>query len=388
MENVLSRQALYDLVWSEPVKTVAQRFGMSDVAFKKYCVRGGIPVPERGYWAKLAAGKTVSRFPLPPRDPGANDRIRIGPQDYRGFSAEVELAKPLPEPPVFDEDIEAVRSRAERRLGKVKAVRDLASPCAGLRRLVQEDAKRAARQQASAYQFSWENPQFESAFEKRRLRLLNSLGLGLAKVQIRLDVRGRTGRDIVAGVGDTTIKLQLDHPSAKANHHGEWKVREGPADDLRLTVGADRDRAEGYRAVWEDGADGKLEDQLTAIALEIIVAGETEYRAGLHRGHAWAIERRVELAREVEKRRIEAEKQARERRAAAIKARREQLFGQAKDWRAAEDIRGFVASVLAQSAPTQPSDDLAAWAGWALSEADALDPVTAGTLALPNLSDV
>lgn len=94
------------------------------------------------------------------------------------------------------------------------------------------------------------------------------------------------------------------------------------------------------------------------------------------------------MAREVEKRRIEAEKQARERRAAAIKARREQLFGQAKDWRAAEDIRGFVASVLAQSAPTQPSDDLAAWAGWALSEADALDPVTAGTLALPNLSDV
>ncbi|PIC01026.1 hypothetical protein [Caulobacter sp. X] len=386
MDKVFSRQALYDLVWSEPVKTIAQRFGMSDVAFKKYCVRAGVPVPERGYWAKLAAGKPVTRFPLPTRDPGANDDVRIGPIEYGKFDAEAELAKPPPEPPVFAEHLDAVRSRVERRLGKVKAVRDLTSPCAGLRRLLQDDAKRAARQQASAYSFSWDSPQFDSGFEKRRLRVLNSLGLGLAKVQVRLDARGRTGRDVIAAVGDTTIKLQLDHPSAKANQHGEWKVREGPAADLRLLVGPVRERAEGYRAVWEDDADGKLEDKITSIALEIVVAGEAEYRAGLLRGHVWAIERRTELAREVEKHRIEAERQARERRAAAIKARREHLFGQAKDWRTAQDIRGFVAAVLAQSAKTP--DELAAWADWALLEADALDPVTAGNLSLPDLSDM
>jgi hypothetical protein len=39
-----SRQALYDLVWSEPVKTLAGRFKISDVALAKTCRRAAIPL--------------------------------------------------------------------------------------------------------------------------------------------------------------------------------------------------------------------------------------------------------------------------------------------------------------------------------------------------------
>ncbi|THD65961.1 hypothetical protein [Phenylobacterium sp.] len=77
--TTLTREALYTLVWAEPVRKVAAKLGMSDVAFKKYCVRGGVPVPERGYWAKLAAGKRVTQIPLPHRDPGPLNRGRISP---------------------------------------------------------------------------------------------------------------------------------------------------------------------------------------------------------------------------------------------------------------------------------------------------------------------
>lgn len=131
MEKTLSRQALYDLVWAEPLRTVAQRYGMSDVAFKKYCVRANVPVPDRGYWAKLAAGKPASRFPLPPRDAGSSDHVRIGGHDYRNtrWDPAKELAKPPPEPPVFPEDLETVRKRSGRRLGAVKIARGLESPC-------------------------------------------------------------------------------------------------------------------------------------------------------------------------------------------------------------------------------------------------------------------
>jgi len=57
MAERLSRKTLYDLVWSEPMKTLSARFGISDVALKKTCARAGIPTPDRGYWAKKDAGK-------------------------------------------------------------------------------------------------------------------------------------------------------------------------------------------------------------------------------------------------------------------------------------------------------------------------------------------
>ena len=35
MTERLNRKELYDLVWSEPMKTLSARFGISDVALKK-----------------------------------------------------------------------------------------------------------------------------------------------------------------------------------------------------------------------------------------------------------------------------------------------------------------------------------------------------------------
>lgn len=61
----LTRQQLYDLVWSKPVRDVAKDFGMSDVALAKRCRAVRVPIPPRGYWAKVAAGKTPRKTPLP-----------------------------------------------------------------------------------------------------------------------------------------------------------------------------------------------------------------------------------------------------------------------------------------------------------------------------------
>lgn len=43
MAERLSRKELYDLIWSQPTKTLASRFGISDVALKKTCERAEIP---------------------------------------------------------------------------------------------------------------------------------------------------------------------------------------------------------------------------------------------------------------------------------------------------------------------------------------------------------
>jgi hypothetical protein len=67
-KTTFERQALYEEIWAEPMTTVAQRYALSDVGLKKICVKLDIPVPPRGYWARLKAGQLPEKPPLPKSD--------------------------------------------------------------------------------------------------------------------------------------------------------------------------------------------------------------------------------------------------------------------------------------------------------------------------------
>ena len=69
MSHTFTRQELFDLVWSEPTRTIAKRYGISDVGLAKVCRRVDILLPPRGYWAKVAAGKRVKKPSLHRRAP-------------------------------------------------------------------------------------------------------------------------------------------------------------------------------------------------------------------------------------------------------------------------------------------------------------------------------
>jgi len=73
----LSREELYDLVWSKPMGTIAAEMNISDVALAKRCRKLGIPTPRRGYWAKLEAGKTVIKPKLPPMIGGGVPQVPV-----------------------------------------------------------------------------------------------------------------------------------------------------------------------------------------------------------------------------------------------------------------------------------------------------------------------
>lgn len=66
----LTRQELYEKIWSRPVISLGEELGISGRGLGKICTRFEIPVPPRGYWAKLAAGKHVVRIPLPTAESG------------------------------------------------------------------------------------------------------------------------------------------------------------------------------------------------------------------------------------------------------------------------------------------------------------------------------
>jgi len=66
----VAREALYEEVWRDPMTIAAPRYGLSDVGLVKICKKLRIPVPGRGYWAKLQAGRPTCQPPLPALPPG------------------------------------------------------------------------------------------------------------------------------------------------------------------------------------------------------------------------------------------------------------------------------------------------------------------------------
>lgn len=63
-KTTFERQKLFNEVWATPLTKLAPDYGLSDVGLRKICVSLDIPMPPRGYWAKLAAGKTTPKPPL------------------------------------------------------------------------------------------------------------------------------------------------------------------------------------------------------------------------------------------------------------------------------------------------------------------------------------
>lgn len=64
----LTREDLYDLVWSMPMVRASKRFGLSDNGLRKTCRKLDVPTPPRGFWA---GGRPASRRQrLPPIKPG------------------------------------------------------------------------------------------------------------------------------------------------------------------------------------------------------------------------------------------------------------------------------------------------------------------------------
>lgn len=68
--DVITREELYELVWSAPMVKVAAQFDVSGSYLARVCAALGVPRPERGYWAKLAVGRAPGRPSLPAPQPG------------------------------------------------------------------------------------------------------------------------------------------------------------------------------------------------------------------------------------------------------------------------------------------------------------------------------
>ena len=66
---LLSREQLYELVWTRTLKSIASEYGITGTELAGICDELEVPRPANGHWSKLAHGQQPEQPPLPPPRP-------------------------------------------------------------------------------------------------------------------------------------------------------------------------------------------------------------------------------------------------------------------------------------------------------------------------------
>lgn len=352
--HVLTRQDLYDRVWTEPIRTVALSLEVSDVGLAKACRVASVPVPPRGYWAKLQHGKPTSpRPPLPPRPGG--EQVVIAPPKKRPPSPATAAAdaEAIPVPDDLSRAHPIVRSwiadntetrRRHRREGwGVEGLADLTQPLA-----------------------------------QRRLRITSALLKALERCQ-RQVASGPEGLTVKAN-GETLTFTLYERSKVEGRAATAEALRWRPErSTIRATVPAG-DLVCKIREVLSVPTEFKelktpLDAQLSAIV------------ASLEAGLAELGERRRLRAVEAVRQAV-AEKASKKRLAYrdAQTALKERLAAQAARHSQAQAIRAYVAA--ADGSPVAAATDYGGWRTWALSQAEAMDPLLDGSAPFARLPPI
>lgn len=359
--HVFTRQALYDRVWAEPIRTVAQSLGVSDVGLAKACRGAGIPTPPRGWWAKRQHHKTLPPKPRLPARPNQPDRVVIAPP----------RPKPLPSP--------AVEAAAATVADGPQIV--IADDLRGAHPIVRDWVARDTERRREYRRRGWGLNGLEdltTPLARRRLRLTSAVLKGLASEGFEL---GEDGEWLTVGRGEDRVWFRLYarskvvHRPATADERRWYPDRQTirttePAGDLMVKIRDWLSVPTEYRELKTP-----LEGQLTRIV------------ANLAAGVAEQFERRE--ARELESQRRAAAEAVRRKQVAygeAQDALRHRLVEQAARRQRAEAIRTYV--LAADRSPAAAAGDYAEWRAWALAEADGLDPLLDGSAPFSRLPPI
>lgn len=321
--TVYEREKLYEEVWAEPVSVVARRYGVSDVAIHKTCKRLSVPVPPRGYWARLRAGQRVERPPLPATK-GAT-RAYGPPRKPDPEPADDEGEKPGPLAFLSEEERARVLDACESIRIKDRLVKP--HPLITQDREARQELnrrQREARRSPSSLSYDYDYESLPATKPVTGLLDLRVADDQLPRAYRLLDALFCTvealGGKVNAGEHTTAVIL---------GESVEFRLI-GKVDQLAFIITEYR----APRKNWRDTKRKQLEDELGSITIGLFECAHILRTA------------REEREREEERRRV----QAQQRRERAIVQRKEMarytaLENAAMDWHKARVLEGFVAEL-------------------------------------------
>ena len=347
-EITISRQDLYDLVWSKPVVKIAKDFGISDVAVAKICKKMNIPKPGLGYWAKKQHGKRVRQISLPTLQHGQPESYTI----KGSMDANLNLTSPL---------IEKQKAFESTDSNKITVKKTLRNP----HQLVQQTLQRRKVRESASYH-EWINlppgldmPVSEDSF-RRAIRIMDALIKALE--QRSYAITAKSGHDGYTSVSIDGEEIIFDiFETSKNVANPKWKPGSydrqfnlEPTGRLSLRT---KNYFEGQKVI-SDGKVQRIENKLNDFIILLVKVSEWEKIRH---------QERIEWEREYQ------EKAQREREIQLEKEREQQmvkeLFDNADTWNKCKLAREYIASIVKYS----NGDAVDSWVEWANRKVDQIE---------------
>jgi hypothetical protein len=372
-----TRRQLYELVWKTPVDRLAKEFGLSGRGLGKVCERHGIPVPPRGYWAQEGAARRALKKPLiefPSETPGKSEAAILAACPKTPDSSD-----PAVEP--VDIEYKGLWAELTQTFSNAKIGKTLTAAHPVVTQLLEADQADAARYRGYGSTTRKSYSIYKSALSKRQMRIVSAVFRHLEAEGFKGQHDPRAKEPFSVRREGVQIDFKVYEPSKRIRRPltEEEKAQSWNADrkwihemvesgmlKLQITTWA----PSGIPTEWQDTPEQLLDAEFGKILASFLVTYAFQAKA--------EAERRV---KEQQQRKLEAE-EARikeERRQEAI--RHTALAGRARLWRKAAGIRSYVDTVLEAFRDGKVSakeDEVTAWAAWARTYADEIDPLTSG----------
>lgn len=381
---VYKRDELYEAVWSEPVRQVAQRNNISDVALAKICRKLNVPLPGRGYWARKAAGQALKRIRLPALKQG-----ELAQHCVNRWRDPVQDAEP-------SADVQEQLAREKQDDQRIAVPEQLVEPHRFIR-LSLPILKKGKLGTTLSERRCLHVSVSEAALD-RALRIMDALLKSLEARGFELvltepdrpqpndsyDRRERSPSRTGVKIGESLVHFGLwEHedtvkipPPPPPKRQSKWnpppslfpprpEYEHRPNGKLTLSIVDVYTHHHGGRLSWSDGKVQRLEERLNDFVAALIMTAE-----------------RMRLARlEAEEQERRRQEEARRRKEAEERARLEQqlvydLDSRLTDCIYARNIRQFVdmveADMRTRGSEMDPASDLGRWMAWARGRAEAL----------------
>lgn len=370
----LTREELYEQVWSEPMSKLAQRYGLSDVGLAKICRKLRVPVPYRGYWRKTEVGAPARRIPLPSLRPSVAPELReITLRPRPNGAQQVESG------PVADQ--ERFESLPENWIKVADVLENphplVAQSVVALRRAKPDQQGYLQPRTASclAVRVTLDNADRAMCILDTLLKALDARGY---ETTIRTGDRPAT----IVRIGEEELSIAIEErirrvertlPARPGRHEPAWTY---PQYDWQATgqlaLKIENALGGGVRQTWADAKQQQVENCLNAFIVGLVKAAE------VHKAQRLEREAREREWRAAEERRLQ-EVRRREEEASRIRA----LDHGVSLWRRTRVIREYITEVRAsaeRAGNLEAGSALAEWFLWAEGYVNRIDPLVPSPL--------
>ena len=363
-----SRSQLYREIWAEPVRTVAARYRISDVALAKLCRRHQVPLPPRGHWAKVRAGQRPKRPALPPVPPDQTAEITIQGNPNSPEAVSDETARLIEAEKQDDKKVQVPEQLIDPHPHVAKAAKSLQAGRADAQGIVSPRARPRLDIRVS-----------RSCLD-RALRVMDALckALEARGYAVEVDEEGKYSTSVV--VLEERVFFVMEEQTKRTEHTPtpqerleaklySWK--KWPEYDhvlsssLRLRI-VDATYL-SVRTTWADGSKQRIENCLNGFIAGVLKVAEAIKRRRFEQAE-WEKRRQEDEARRIELQRLQWLDEARQR----------ALEEHAGAWEKVVRIRAYIDRAREAKAVYLPEDakieTLQQWLEWAAGYANSIDP--------------